>query len=102
MKSWSVVTALVILIALGSALAQDTPKTDQAPEDPMARMMRMMDEMRGDMRHMQEQMGGMGPMRDRMGHMMMMMGDTRTMMDQHRAEMRAQCPAFQGSPAPGK
>jgi hypothetical protein len=113
--NWThVFVALVtlLLVTLGPALAQmGTPRIDPPPEEPMARMMTRMDEMRADMRHMQEQMDsmqgkgtpGMGPMRDRMGRMMTMMRDTHTMMEQHRAEMRAQCPAFKGSaPPPGK
>jgi len=102
----------LLIVTLGSALAQmGTPRIDPPPEEPMTRMMTMMDAMRTDMRQMQEQMDGMqgkgmpgmGPMRDRMGRMMAMMRDTHTVMEQHRAEMRAQCPAFKGSaPTPGK
>jgi hypothetical protein len=114
MKGMPVSVALVtlLIVTLGSALAQtSTPKIDPPPEEPMARMMTMMEKMQADMQQMQKQidgmqgkgMSGMGPMHDRMGHMMMMMGDTRKMMEHHRAEMRAQCPAFKGSaPAPGK
>lgn len=103
---------MLLLVTLEPALAQmGTPRIDPPPEEPMARMMSMMDDMRADMRHMHEQvdgmqgkgMPGMGPMRDRMGQMMAMMRDTHRMMEQHRTEMRAQCPAFKGSaPTPRK
>lgn len=114
MKWTPVLISLLGLMALapGASRAQmGTAKFDPPPEEEMARMMTMMDAMRSDMRAMQHQMDGMqdksmagiGPMRDRMRQMMTMMGDTHQMMERHRAEMRAQCPAFKGStPEPKK
>jgi len=111
MKWMHVFAALVTLLALtlGPAVAQmGRPGMESAPDEPMARMMAMMEKMRADMQHMREQMGGMpgmgmqgmGPMQERMGRMMTMMGQTQAMMEQHRERMRSQCPAFQ-SPTPG-
>jgi hypothetical protein len=106
MKWTPVLISLLGLMALapGTSRAQmGTAKIDPPPEEEMARMVTMMDEMRSDMSAMQHQMDGMGPMRDRMRRMMTMMGDTHQMMERHRAEMRAQCPAFKGStPEPKK
>jgi hypothetical protein len=94
----------VAALAPGASRAQmGTAKIDPPPEEPMARMMTMMDEMRSDMSRMQQQMEGMGPMRDRMRRMTTMMGDTHQMMERHRAEMRDQCPVFKDStPEPKK
>ncbi len=106
--NWTpVLISLLGLMALapGASRAQmGTAKIDPPPEEPMARMMTMMDEMRSDMSRMQHQMEGMqGPMRDRMRRMMTMMGDTHQMMERHGAEMRSQCPVFKGStPEPKK
>lgn len=102
----------LMVLAPGATRAQTgTPKIDPPPEEPMGHMMKMMEQMRSDMSQMQQQMrgmqdkgtSGMGPMHDRMRQMMTMMGDTHQMMERHRAEMRAQCPAFKSStPEPKK
>jgi hypothetical protein len=98
------------LVTLGPVLAQTgTSRIDPPPEEPMARMMKMMDEMRGEMGHMKKQleamhgpgMSDMGGMQERMGRMMSRMHTMHTMMEQHRAEMQAHCPASSPPAKPG-
>lgn len=98
------------LVILGPALAQTgTSRIDPPPEEPMADMMRMMDEMRAEMGHMQRQMedmhgpgmSGVGGMQQRMGRMMSRMHAMHTMMEQHRADMQAHCPASSPPAKPG-
>jgi|SRR5713226_7366302 len=99
-------TALVLVAALGIALAQ-RPKAASDPgpvDDRMARMITMMGEMREQMKEMQGQMKGMqgmGLMQGGMDRMMGMMGRLDTEMLQHRSEMQKLCPG-NAAPQPPK
>lgn len=97
---------LLGILGLGPAMGASQPARSGAgpmvDEERMARMMKMMDEMREQMKGMREQMQGMGAMHGRMGNMMGQMGQMRTMMDQHRGQMMQHCPAAGAPPAPTK
>lgn len=103
--SWKSVVVLggALLVSAVGATAQTGPRIDPPPEEPMARMMRLMQDMQGDVQAMRKQMGGMqgmGPMQGNMDRMMGRMGEMRSMMEQHRAQMQQQCPAFKAPVTP--
>jgi uncharacterized membrane protein (DUF106 family) len=87
-----VITGLTLLVLLGvfagSALAQSpNPGPEQ---ERMAQMMKMMEQMQGQMKQMHEQM--MGQMQGQMKQMReQMMGQMSSMMHQHGAEMKKAC-----------
>lgn len=87
-----VLTGLTLLVLLGafagSALAQSpSPGPEQ---ERIAQMMKMMEQMQGQMKQMHEQM--MGQMQGQMKQMReQMMGQMSSMMRQHGAEMQKAC-----------
>jgi uncharacterized protein (DUF885 family) len=96
-----VVTGLAMLVLLGvfpgSAFAQSpNPGPEQ---ERMAQMMKMMEQMQGQMKQMHEQM--MGQMQGQMKQMReQMTGQMSSMMQQHRAEMQKACHGAAASAEP--
>ena len=95
-----VIAGLAILAFLGMFFE---PALAQGPnpgpgEERMAQMMKMMEQMQGQMKQMHEQMQGqMGQMKQMHEQMMGQMGG---MMQQHRGEMMKACHGAAASPAP--
>jgi hypothetical protein len=76
-KNGLVAAGVLLVSSMGPAMAQmGQPRMDPLPEEPMARMMTMMQEMRAETQSMREQM------------------------EQHRQQMMQQCSGFKGPMSP--